>query len=170
MCLQTTSEKRIRQQLASELGVPMDEHKAFVRKHVMHVIDHMDERETLEPLPYTDDEDEEDGAGGKGRKAKGKGKEQPHVVVVGAGPAGLAAATVLQVRIATCALVMSVKMPQRGLMHCVTSLCSPAPPSCVCGPYVYDWQQLCISTHNIQALPCAQLPPMPCVSAYSVTV
>lgn len=102
-CLQTVTEKRIRQQLADELGVPMDEHKALVRKHVTHVIEHMDERATLEPLPYTDDEGEEEGGGGKGRKGGGKGKgkgsqEQPHVVVVGAGPAGLAAATVLQVR------------------------------------------------------------------------
>lgn len=53
---------------------------------VMYVLEHLDERETLKPLGACE-------AGGG--KAKGR-KGSQHVIIVGGGAAGLAAATALQ--------------------------------------------------------------------------
>ncbi len=101
--------KTIRNQLQTELGCDMEPYKKVLKKHVDYFCAHLDERETVEPLPVSDDEEEgEGGAKGKVSKAAAAGKdgrqqqqedakEQPHVVVVGAGLTGLVAATVLQV-------------------------------------------------------------------------
>lgn len=97
---QVTTEKMIRKQLEDELGRDVGEHKALIRKHVLYVVQNLADRQTLAPLA-----DDGDGApqpsskGGDAAAAGARGKEQPHVLVVGAGPAGLAAATVLQVRL-----------------------------------------------------------------------
>ncbi|KXZ49573.1 hypothetical protein GPECTOR_20g428 [Gonium pectorale] len=99
--LEVLSEKKIRAQLQADLGIDILPYKALVKKHVTHVIAHLDQRATLEPLPLTEDEGE-GGQGGGGKAAKAaKGqpeavKEPPHVVVVGAGLAGLAAASILK--------------------------------------------------------------------------
>lgn len=67
----------------------MDEHKALIKQHVMYVLNNMEERETLAPLVTEADK----GEGEEDEKDNGPAK----VVVVGAGAAGLAAASVLVV-------------------------------------------------------------------------
>jgi hypothetical protein len=68
----------------------------------MHVVNHMEERDTLEPLPLDDDSEGGTGAGSKrpaddqeGDKSSAKRQKPTRVVVVGAGAAGLAAASTL---------------------------------------------------------------------------
>lgn len=75
-----------RPQLEEQLGQPMDAHRALIKKHVNYVLERMDERHTLTPLM------EDDGQGGQAEKA-----EPEKVVVVGAGAAGLAAASIMVV-------------------------------------------------------------------------
>ncbi|GIL76736.1 hypothetical protein Vretifemale_6324 [Volvox reticuliferus] len=93
------TEKKIRAQLEAELGTDMAPYKALLRRHVEYVLEHEHERESLEPLHVSDDDG--GNAGKADRKAKKQSRqdaarEPPHVVVVGAGLAGLVTATVLQ--------------------------------------------------------------------------
>ncbi|GIL55760.1 hypothetical protein Vafri_11284 [Volvox africanus] len=93
------TEKKIRGQLEAELGCDMAPYKALLRKHVEYVLEHEDERESLQPLHVSDDEGPNEGKADKKAKKKPRqdaAKEPPHVVVVGAGLAGLVTANVLQ--------------------------------------------------------------------------
>ncbi|GAX80673.1 hypothetical protein CEUSTIGMA_g8108.t1 [Chlamydomonas eustigma] len=91
---QVMTEKMIRKQLAEEVGCDVECFKAYIRKHVMHVIDNMEAREKLEPL---EDDDEEDQQADVGSHIGTKGVVMSRrVLVVGAGAAGLAAASTLK--------------------------------------------------------------------------
>jgi NADPH-dependent 2,4-dienoyl-CoA reductase/sulfur reductase-like enzyme len=64
-------------------------------RQVMHVVENMETRETLEPLDLPEEE-EKDG-GGEAGQGGAKARPPRRVIVVGAGAAGLAAASTLKV-------------------------------------------------------------------------
>ncbi|KAF5840313.1 hypothetical protein DUNSADRAFT_17157, partial [Dunaliella salina] len=82
---QTATEKAIRKQLAEKLGAPMEGHKRLINKHVNYVVEHLHDRETLQPLGF-----------GEGEQQGGGDRRPQNVVVVGAGASGLAAASTLK--------------------------------------------------------------------------
>jgi hypothetical protein len=99
--MQVTTEKGIRKMLAEELAVPsVEEHKGYIRQHVAHILEHMDERESIEPLDDDAGQAEEQ-LQQQQEKGKEEEEEEPpstaakRVLVIGAGTSGLAAASAL---------------------------------------------------------------------------
>eukprot|EP00879_Flechtneria_rotunda_P032655 GHRR01035906.1.p1 GENE.GHRR01035906.1~~GHRR01035906.1.p1 ORF type:complete len:309 (+),score=123.72 GHRR01035906.1:212-1138(+) len=109
--MQTTSEKAIRKELQKHFKTDISTRKALVKQHVNYFIEHLERKDSLEPLGYEGQADpyaaaaegererERRAAASAARAAAAKPPDMPHgrVIVVGAGPAGLAAANVLQV-------------------------------------------------------------------------
>ncbi|GLI65365.1 hypothetical protein VaNZ11_008915 [Volvox africanus] len=125
------TEKKIRAQLEVELGCDMAPYKALLRKHVEYVLEHEDERESLQPLHVSDDEGPNSGKADKKGKKKPRqdaAKEPPHVVVVGAGLAGLVTANVLQRNGCKVSVLEAQKQPGGRLTKLFSMVgCSAAP-------------------------------------------
>eukprot|EP00878_Enallax_costatus_P019801 GHUV01020904.1.p1 GENE.GHUV01020904.1~~GHUV01020904.1.p1 ORF type:complete len:1234 (+),score=527.47 GHUV01020904.1:96-3797(+) len=112
--METTSEKALRKELQKHFKTDINEKKALVKEHVNYFIQHLNHKDTLEPKGYEGVPDPYEAAAARKAKAEkaaaakaaAKAKRDAaavppakpvgRVVVVGAGPTGLAAATVLQ--------------------------------------------------------------------------
>ncbi|WIA28969.1 hypothetical protein OEZ86_011504 [Tetradesmus obliquus] len=112
--METTSEKALRKELQKHFKTDISEKKQLVKEHVNYFIEHLEEKATLQPKGY---EGQLGPAEAAAAAAKAKAKQAAaaaaaavkraaaaaplpkpsgRVIVVGAGPAGLAAATVLK--------------------------------------------------------------------------
>ncbi|WIA08913.1 hypothetical protein OEZ85_008331 [Tetradesmus obliquus] len=112
--METTSEKALRKELQKHFKADISEKKQLVKEHVNYFIEHLEEKATLQPKGY---EGQLGPAEAAAAAAKAKAKQAAaaaaaaakraaaaaplpkppgRVIVVGGGPAGLAAATVLK--------------------------------------------------------------------------
>ncbi|KAI8463520.1 MAG: hypothetical protein J3K34DRAFT_443763 [Monoraphidium minutum] len=94
-----TTEKMIRGELSAAFGgLDLADRKALIREHVRHFIDNLDRKDTLEPKGYETKKERRAKDRAKAPKDARKARPPPagRVIVVGAGPAGLAAASVLK--------------------------------------------------------------------------